>query len=211
MPSHSSGAVTEADSLQEAMPDSASTALQNTASKSFSPTTGLPEQFCSEIAPQATRYAMSIVRSWADAEEIVQEAFCKLIVRPGAAATETAALRAILFTIVRNQAIDRLRRKGQRRFEVVDQASLVEVRPQSNDATLRQLETGVQASLSAMPEQWSEALQLKINGELTYAEIADLLSATHAQVRTWIFRARQRMARELSAQGLIETCESRSQ
>ena len=175
------------------------------------------ESFCDAIAPQATRYAMSIVRVWADAEEIVQEAFCRLLQsksfsgdcdpRTDGSVTDEAATngseKAYLFATVRNLAIDQLRKQKRRRFEPLDVGLLPNKQVPTDDSRLRRLELSVQAILKDLPSQWSDALQLKINGGLSYLEIADVLGATHAQVRTWIYRARKQLEKDLHKQGLL--------
>lgn len=165
------------------------------------------ESFCEGIAPQATRYAMSIVRIWADAEEIVQEAFCRLLqsdrLSDNSDRDSNASDKAFLFTTVRNLAIDQLRKQKRRRFEPLDVGQIATTKTHSDDTRLQRLEQGVQAILKDLPNQWSDALQLKVNGGLSYEEIANVLDATHAQVRTWIYRARKQLEKDLSQQGLL--------
>lgn len=165
-----------------------------------------PEGFCEEIAPQAKRYAMSILRVWADAEEVVQEAFCRLIQSNQIDETHESGshLKPLLFTTVRNLAIDQLRRQKRRRFEPLDLGQLAGSNHHSDDTRLQQLENAIESILKDLPIQWSEALQLKINGGLSYDEIANVLDATKSQVRTWIYRARKKLDRELSQQGFLD-------
>lgn len=179
----------------------------------------LTESFCDRIAPQATRYAMSIVRVWADAEEVVQEAFCRLLnsdrCQPSSSNEQSNSSfqedsnetnnepKAILFSTIRNLSIDRLRKNGRRRFEAIDVNELAR-NEKSDELRLQRLENGIQASMESLPTQWSDAIQLKINGDLSYDEIANVLDATHAQVRTWIYRARKQLERDLNQKGLLE-------
>ena len=51
--------------------------------------------------------------------------------------------------------------------------------------------------MGQMPAAWSEALKLKINGQLSYADIATVMDATRDQVRTWIYRGRRFLESEL--------------
>jgi RNA polymerase sigma-70 factor (ECF subfamily) len=170
-------------------------------------TFGNSESSLGGIAPQATRYAMSIVRVWADAEEVVQEAFCRLLQSDRFSTNSDRVTdgldKALLFTTVRNLAIDQLRKQKRRRFEPMDVGQIPNAKVHSDESRLQQLELGVQAILKDLPTQWSDALQLKINGGLSYSEIADVLKATHAQVRTWIYRARKQLEKELYEQGLL--------
>ena len=158
------------------------------------------ESFCEGIAPQATRYAMSIVRVWADAEEVVQEAFCRLL---QSERVTDGFDKALLFTTVRNLAIDQLRKQKRRRFEPLDVGQIPNTKVHSDESSLQRLEHGVQAILKDLPDQWSDALQLKTNGGLSYDEISNVMGATHAQVRTWIHRARKQLEKDLNEQGLL--------
>ena len=74
----------------------------------------LDDQFCAEVTSQANRFALSIVRETSDAEEIVQEAFCRLIQKEG---LSVANRKALLFKTIRNLSIDLLRKKGRLKFE----------------------------------------------------------------------------------------------
>jgi RNA polymerase sigma-70 factor (ECF subfamily) len=53
--------------------------------------------------------------------------------------------------------------------------------------------------IDALPENWRKALILREQQELAYKEIADMLSATEAQVKTWLHRARARLAGQMQA------------
>ena len=181
----------------------------------------LSASFCETHALAAKRYAMSIVHRWSDVEEIVQEAFCRLVessktqlefadgqnnVAPGTTnhiKTESSQ-KAMLFAIVRNLSIDLLRKNGRRKFEVIDTELVPNSKKQTDSAELERLELSVQDILKQMSDQWSDALQLKVNGGLSYDEIAKVLNATHGQVRTWIFRARKTLASELTRLGLLD-------
>lgn len=170
-------------------------------------TCGNAESFCGEIAPDATRYAMSIVRIWADAEEIVQEAFCRLLQSNRLSGSPDrdakSSDKAMLFATVRNLAIDQLRKQKRRRFEPLDMGQIASTKTLPHETRLQQLEQSVQAILKDLPNQWSDALQLKVNGGLSYEQIASVLDATHAQVRTWIYRARKQLEKDLNQQGLL--------
>ena len=162
-------------------------------------------RFFELYAPNATRYAMSILRRWADAEEVAQEAFCKIIEKDTAASEKSNPfLKALLFTTVKNLSIDRLRKRGRRKFEPFDEQQLSGVSTSGPATNLLKLESGIESMLEELPDQWSEALRLKLNGDLSYADIADVMSATPSQVRTWIFRARKKLRDELNRSGLLE-------
>ena len=162
-------------------------------------------RFFDQHAPAVTKYAMSIVRRWADAEEIAQEAFCKLLQNETAHKVKSeSATKAILFTTVRNLSIDRLRKQNRRRFEPIDDQTIATHESNHSEAGLKQLEAGISNAMRDLPEEWAEALQLKVNGGLSYEEIANVLSASHSQIRTWIYRARKQLQTELKQAGLLE-------
>jgi len=162
-------------------------------------------RFFDQHALSCIRYSMTLIRCWADAEEVTQEAFCRLIEKGTIAKAESeSAAKAILFTTVRNVSLDRLRKQGRRKFEPFEEQYVATEESSSTEAGLEQLEAGVSAAMSNLPDEWAEALQLKVNGGLSYAEIADVLAATQSQIRNWIFRARKQLQSELKKSGLLK-------
>lgn len=159
----------------------------------------LDDRFCAEVTPQANRYALSIVRRWSDAEEIVQEAFCRLIQKGG---SSTSNRKSLLFATIRNLSIDLLRRKGRLKFEPIADWN-VPMHDPNSDSRLQKLEHTVDGILAEMPENWSAALNLKVSGGLGYEEISKVLGATKDQVRIWIYRARKQLSHELRKRDLI--------
>ncbi len=185
-----------------AVPESAETT--NRADLNNESMSGWGAELFESHTTQATRYAMSIVRCWADAEEIVQESFCKLIESNNSDQCDSDPIgKAILFTTVRNMSIDKLRQQGRRRFEPVDQNQIESTKSTTDEQRLQDLESGIESAMQDLPESWSDALALKVNAGLSYAEIAEVLSATHSQIRTWIFRARKQLQVELEQSGLL--------
>jgi len=166
--------------------------------------TSLEALYC-QYAPQGTRYAYSMLRHSTDAEEVTQEAFCRLLSK----STDWEVVEfesrlqnfpALFFTTIRNLCVD-LIRKNRRQRQVALTAA-VEPAAKSDAGNTRQLEAAVISIMDQMPDQWSEALKLKINGQLSYAEIAQVLDVTHAQIRTWIYRARRHLETELNKAGI---------
>lgn len=159
--------------------------------------------FCETVAPAAKRFAMSLVHRWCEAEELVQEAFFRMtraehgdrpaFDKPG------ASRKAYLFMTIRNLAIDDSRKRQRRPMEPAD-LDQVAAKPVVRE-DLGSIEAAINQVFSQMPDSWSHALKLKVNAELSYQEIAEVLEATHAQIRGWIFRARKLLANELQRQG----------
>lgn len=147
-------------------------------------------------------YANSIVRSTSDAEEIVQDAFCRLLKCIASKPIESETrFRATFFTTIRNLCIDLLRRRKRRTD--VSLESVVE--PVSNRHTQQEYDEAakqIECMIDALPTDWAEALRLKVHGMLSYEEISQTLNCTKAQVRTWIFRARKQLKDDIEKQDL---------
>ena len=56
----------------------------------------------------------------------------------------------------------------------------------------------MRARIEALPDSWRQALVLREQQELAYKEIADMLGATEAQVKTWLHRARARLLAQMA-------------
>lgn len=183
------------------MPPSDSTLTEETEPPGAIESGRIDNQFCAEITPQANRYALSIVRTWSDAEEIVQEAFCRLIQREDGA---TQNRKALLFKTIRNLSIDLLRKQGRIKFEPIANWNTPVNNERSHHDQLETLQQTVDQILAELPDNWSSALNLKVNAGLGYDEISNVLGATKDQVRIWIYRARKRIQRELRKHDLTE-------
>ena len=167
-------------------------------------------EFFETVAPKAKRFAMSMTRRWCEAEELVQEAFLRMAQAVQNNAQHQSSEGAIrsrksyLFTTIRNLAIDKIRKSSRQNHEARELDSLVDPGLHQQHH-LEQLESAIATAMNNMQSPWADALKLKINGELTYAEIAQVLDATTDQVRGWLFRARKNLANELKRQGLLES------
>ena len=56
----------------------------------------------------------------------------------------------------------------------------------------------MRARIEALPASWRQALVLREQQELAYKDIAELLGATEAQVKTWLHRARARLLAQMA-------------
>ena len=121
--------------------------------------------------PALFRVARAMLGSTPDAEDAVQEVFVGLVrVRPRLGAVED--LRAYLFAALRHAAakIAAHRLPGSVRVEALDQVPAPTARAADGERSAR-LERG----LRALPCAQRELVALKIDGDLTFAEIAVLL------------------------------------
>jgi RNA polymerase sigma-70 factor (ECF subfamily) len=125
-------------------------------------------------APQLFATARRLIGDTADAEECVQEVFVKFAERRGGLAS-VDDLGAYLFTSLRHRAAARSR-QGQRQsalhLRAAPAAEPAATHPDRGDAR------GLERALQRLPLEQREVLALKIDGELTFAEIAVLLGVS---------------------------------
>jgi RNA polymerase sigma-70 factor (ECF subfamily) len=124
----------------------------------------------SELSPGLVLFARQWVRSSADAEDIVQEAFVKFWRR-----NHKIDNRGLLYATVRSIALDFIRRDSRRaRREVVafsDAEGSIEPQFQFEDEG----QCALAAAMDRLPHDQREVLVMKIWNELTFAEIAGAL------------------------------------
>ncbi len=124
----------------------------------------------SQFAPGLLLFARQWVRSGADAEDIVQEAFVKFWRR-----NHSIDNRALLYATVRSIALDHIRRDSRRaRREIVafsESEASIEPQFELGDDEQRALA----AAMDRLPHDQREVLVMKIWNELTFAEIASAL------------------------------------
>ena len=120
----------------------------------------------SELAPGLVLFARQFVRSVADAEDIVQDAFVRFWRKE-----HSIENRALLFATVRSVALDLLRRDARRARREANAALEVEqsAQPQFDfdDSSQNELASAV----DRLPVEQREVLVMKIWDELTFAEI----------------------------------------
>jgi len=119
----------------------------------------------SELAPGLVLFARQFVRSVADAEDIVQDAFVRFWRKE-----HSIENRALLFATVRSVALDLLRRDARRARREANAALEVEqsAQPQFDfdDSSQNELASAV----DRLPVEQREVLVMKIWNELTFAE-----------------------------------------
>ena len=124
----------------------------------------------SELAPGLVLFARQFVRTSADAEDIVQDAFVRFWRKE-----HSIENRALLFATVRSVALDLLRRDARRARRETNAALEME----QTTAPQFDFDDGSQQELAAavdrLPVEQREVLVMKIWNELTFAEIGQAL------------------------------------
>jgi RNA polymerase sigma-70 factor, ECF subfamily len=156
-----------------------------------------------EYSTTLYRVAYSVTRNAAEAEDIVQETFLRVL-RHQNKLTEIRDARVWLVRIAWNLSLDR-KRRSKARPETEDLADLVRSLPSAErladeEVISAQEHSQILALIDQLPAKERQALLLSAVEELSTAEIASVCSTTESSVRSRIFRARRELSVLLSKQ-----------
>ena len=124
----------------------------------------------SQLGPGLLLFARNWVRSRADAEDVVQDAFVRFWRR-----NHNIDNRALLYATVRSIALDLLRRDSRRARREFDAVSETEQSIQPKFDAADETQQALAAAVDRLPNEQREVLVMKIWNELTFAEIASVL------------------------------------
>ncbi|MGH2994179.1 MAG: sigma-70 family RNA polymerase sigma factor [Solirubrobacterales bacterium] len=138
------------------------------------------EVFYDRHGAAAYSLAHRIVGDPAAAEDVTQEAFLSIWRSKARYEPTRGSVRAWTLGIVRNRAIDALRREGGRAPKLdLDDEAVLERRPapERTDAEALRRETArqVRGALGALPNEQSQVIELAYFGGFTHSEIAKML------------------------------------
>lgn len=156
-----------------------------------------------EYSSTLYRVAFSVSRNAAEAEDMVQETFLRVL-RHRDRLPEVRDARVWLIRITWNLVLDRKRRRKTRpENENVDE--LVRVLPakemRADQAVIAaQGHARVLKLIDELPAKERQVILLSAVDELTNAEIAAVLKTTESSVRSRLFRARRELATKLREQ-----------
>lgn len=151
--------------------------------------------------PSLRRYARSLVRDAAEADDLVQDCLERAIARWGQR-REASDARSWLFSILHNLAISRWRRLGRRGRELclddLDEADLAERATQHDGVN----QSDILKSLAALPPDYRSVLLLVGVEDLSYAQAAKVLDVPIGTVMSRLSRGRERLA-QIMANGSV--------
>jgi RNA polymerase sigma-70 factor (ECF subfamily) len=124
----------------------------------------------SELGPGLLLFARQWVRSAADAEDIVQEAFVRFWQR-----NHSIEKRGLLYAMVRTIALDLIRRDSRRARREAVAMSEAEQTAEPQFHVEDEQQQALALALDRLPHDQREVLVMKIWNELTFAEIAEAL------------------------------------
>jgi RNA polymerase sigma-70 factor (ECF subfamily) len=150
-----------------------------------------------DYSPLLYRVALSLLRNPAEAEDVVQDAFLRVLQRRRELAA-VVEVRPWLVRITWNLAIDRIRRQRPQQMDDAFAAGLVSAELPADQALeeagrIRQ----VLAAMERLPQRERQALLLSAMDELSTAEIGAVLGKSESSVRSLLFRARTHLHQRL--------------
>jgi len=135
---------------------------------------GRPEAFASlydRLGGALLRVAAAMLRDRGDAEDAIQDLFVNLVRhRAGLAGVED--LDAYVFTILRNIVYGKLREQQ------TEQRRLREFAASRQPAESVEHDEQIERALASLPPEQREAVTLKIDGGLTFAQIGSVLNVS---------------------------------
>ena len=151
------------------------------------------EDLYREAVADVHGYAISLLGDRASAEDVTALAFERLYRARSRLDPRRGTPRALLFTIVRNAALDELRRRSRQPQLVAEPEAAAG--PQDIDEELTKIERRetVRAALSALTLREREVVLLKFHGQLTNAELGRVLSISESNAATRLHRALRRL------------------
>jgi RNA polymerase sigma-70 factor (ECF subfamily) len=159
----------------------------------------------SEYSSTLYRVAFSVLRNAAEAEDVVQETFLRVL-RHRDRLPSIRDARVWLVRIAWNLVLDRKRRAKSRpeNENVADLANVLPARGLRADTELiaAQRHARVLALIDELPRKEREVLLLTAMEELSTPQIAAILDTTESTIRSRLFRARRDLARMLKREGI---------
>jgi len=151
-------------------------------------------------SPLLFRVANSILRSPAEAEDVVQDLFVRVLERRESLEA-VVDMRVWLVRIAWNLALTRRRRIRPDQIDAAFAERLAGTTVPADQALAEaQRIKAVLRELERLPKQEHHVLLLSAVEELSTAEIADVLGKSESAVRALLFRARTRLRERLNEQ-----------
>ena len=141
------------------------------------------------------RFFLRSLNHHEDAEDLTQRVFIR-IYRSSERYLPQAKFSTWIFTIARNLLIDEIKKRKRRPQVVFDEH--IEKAGDGEGGRSVELTEILMKHLDTIPENHRTALFLRVQRELSYREIAEVMQTTEASVKTWIHRARLDLRKSLS-------------
>lgn len=147
------------------------------------------QELYDSYAPDVYRFALWLAGDRFEAEDITSDTFIRAWTHSSPIRTET--LKAYLFTIARNLYLEKLR-KEKRRLTLEESHPDPAPGPDEVAEAQGQLQR-IGSFLQTLPEVDRAAFLLRVQGELSYAEIARVLDLSLAASKVKVHRVRKKL------------------
>jgi RNA polymerase sigma-70 factor, ECF subfamily len=151
---------------------------------------------------RAFAFALRLVGDRQRAEDLAQRAFLNLLKRPPPGKGR-ASFRSLLLTVVRNESLNELKRKGRRReasLEVVAERSDGALSPE-DEANRRESNARLERALEQLPKDEREIVLLREAEGLTFREVCEVTGLSRDAVRWRLTRGMEQLRHFLTMQG----------
>jgi len=155
------------------------------------------------LATQAYSLAIYVVKDGRAAEDVVQEAFVNIWRMARTYTTERGSVAAWAMTVVRNRAVDHLRRLSSRPRIVGDLENLIVATPHDEvwASVARSLDAEtVRGAMSSLPVEQQQTIEMGFFQGLSHQEIADRtglpLGTVKSRMRNGLRKMRARLVGE---------------
>lgn len=158
------------------------------------------EELVSTYSDELVRFACTYVKSESFSEDVVSDVFATLFMK-GRRFTEADQLRAFLYKMTRNRAIDYLRRH-RKELPLEDVEAVLSV-PGAEEAVLRkERDEALHRCLRRLPRQYREVLELTWFEEFSNDQVSSILGKSAKQVYNLRSRAKIALKELLEKEGI---------
>ncbi len=153
-----------------------------------------------EYSDALVRFAYGYVKDTAAAEDIMEESFATLFLKPRKIGNE-AHLRAYLYKVTRSKCLDYLRRQ-RRHVPLEDVENILQVPGAEADYMRRERNRTLYLCMGALPEQYRHVLELSYFDCFSVDEICYVTGKNQKQVYNLLSRARLALKERLQKEGI---------
>ena len=143
------------------------------------------------------RLALARTRNAADAQDVAQDVFIKLL-RSATRFHDDEHLRAWLLRATHDSCVDLHRQAWRRRVETRDDMAAVADRESWDPAIEEVINHPIWTAMERLPDKLRCAMHLHYVEGYGIAEVANILGCTEAAARTRLHRGRKKLAAELA-------------
>ena len=140
--------------------------------------------------PWLFSFICHLTHNGSEAEDILQYVFLKLYLALPTLKIDQP-LEPWLFQVARNRCVDEVRRKRMWSFSEIEEGMLLDPQPTPEEiAEQHELQTVVRHAINTLPAKFRAIVLLRYAGQLSFAEIAQVLDIPEQTAKTYMHRAK---------------------